>query len=140
MFFQFMPNLRHLRALSLTARHGSVHRAAAEICLSQPAVTQAITKLETEYGASFFERSKTGMSVSDFGRIFITRVDRALDILSQAAAPNSKIKSFHVPIAGVVEVVFADEGAMQAALPILTSWPVGDRKLATYQVEAHDFI
>ncbi|MCJ8520942.1 DNA-binding transcriptional LysR family regulator [Pseudorhizobium tarimense] len=84
-----LPNLRHLRALSLTARHSSVNRAAAEICLSQPAVTQAITKLEAELGTFLFERTSSGMFVSDFGTIIINRVDRALEILGKAIVAAS---------------------------------------------------
>ncbi|EUB99327.1 transcriptional regulator, LysR family [Rhizobium sp. CF080] len=90
MSLQSVLNLRHLRAFSLTARYNSVKRAAVEICLSQPAVTQAVTKLEKEFKVSFFDRTSTGMFCSEFGRIFLNRVDRALDILarciSEAAA------------------------------------------------------
>ena len=82
-----LPNLRHLRAFSLTARLKSVKRAAAEIYLSQPAVTQAIANLEALYGHVFFDRTSGGMFLTEIGEIFLRRVDRALADLSRACLP-----------------------------------------------------
>lgn len=79
---QSFPNLRHLRAFSLTARHKRVKRAAAEVFLSQPAVTQAVAKLEEDFGEALFTRSPTGMYCTDAGEVLLHRVDRALEILS----------------------------------------------------------
>ena len=76
------PNLRHLRAISLTARHASVKRAAAEMFLSQPAVTQAIANLESEHRQNFFDRTPGGMFLTRFGEVFCRRVERALTELS----------------------------------------------------------
>ena len=45
-------NLRHLRAFCEAAALGSISRAAEEVHLSQPAVTQAIAKLEEIAGAT----------------------------------------------------------------------------------------
>ena len=51
-----LPNLRHLRAFQAVARLGSVGQASASINISQPAVTQAIAKLEYQIGAPGFDR------------------------------------------------------------------------------------
>ena len=42
-----IPNLRHLRVFLEVARHRSISKAAPRVFLSQPAITQAIGKLET---------------------------------------------------------------------------------------------
>lgn len=90
---QNLPNLRHLRAFSLTARHSSVKRAAAEVFLSQPAVTQAVSKLEAEFGETFFTRTPTGMYCTDFGKVFLHRIDRALGTLASVPIePRGKIR------------------------------------------------
>ncbi|POF27916.1 LysR family transcriptional regulator [Roseibium marinum] len=86
--FQDLPNLRHLRAFSLTAMHRSVHKAAAEIFLSQPAVTQAISKLETEFDQTLFERTPSGMFCTKVGEILLARVDRAFAELKRACEPQ----------------------------------------------------
>lgn len=82
--FRDLPNLRHLRAFSLTAKHKSVHKAAAAIFLSQPAVTQAISKLEAEFGQTLFDRTPNGMFCTEIGEILRRRVDRAFAELSRA--------------------------------------------------------
>ena len=49
-----LPNFRHLRVFREVARLRSVSAAAEQVHLSQPAVTQAICKLEGELGAELF--------------------------------------------------------------------------------------
>ena len=57
----FDLNLRHLRAVAAIRRCGSVSRAAGEVALSQPAVTQGVAKLEAQLGLRLFERGPSGM-------------------------------------------------------------------------------
>lgn len=83
-----LPNLRHLRAFSLTARYRSVKQAASAVYISQPAVTQAICKLETQFGVSFFQRRKTGMYCTPYGEAFRFRVDRAIAEIARACTPD----------------------------------------------------
>jgi len=85
-----LPNLRHLRAFSLTARLKSVKKAAASMYLSQPAVTQAIGNLEADYGHIFFERASGGMLLTEVGGIYLRRVDRALAEFTRACEPWEK--------------------------------------------------
>ncbi|MFQ3186580.1 MAG: LysR family transcriptional regulator of gallate degradation, partial [Marinomonas primoryensis] len=51
-----IPNLRHLRVFLAVAELKSITRASENIFLSQPAITQAIAKLEGLLGAPLFER------------------------------------------------------------------------------------
>lgn len=71
-------NIRHLRVFSQVAKCRSVSAAAEREHLSQPAVTQAIGKLARDMGIRLFERRSDGMYVTDVGRDFLLRVDRAL--------------------------------------------------------------
>lgn len=75
-------NLRHLRAFAEVARQGGVSKASAVVHLSQPAVTQALAKLEARLGAALFDRTSGGMVATAEGAAFQTRVDRALEILA----------------------------------------------------------
>jgi LysR family transcriptional regulator, regulator for genes of the gallate degradation pathway len=70
-------NLRHLRAVSAIRRSGSVSRAASQVALSQPALTQAIAKLETQLGHRLFDRGSTGMAVTEAGARVADRIDVA---------------------------------------------------------------
>lgn len=71
-------NLRHLRAFCEVARLGSISAASASVHLSQPAVTQAIAKLERTLGAPLFLRRSSGMTTTEPGIQFLNRAERAL--------------------------------------------------------------
>jgi LysR family transcriptional regulator of gallate degradation len=79
-----IPSLRHLRAFQAVARLGSVGRASDSIHVTQPAVTQAIAKLEVQLGGSLLDRRPTGSFPNETGRIFLRRVDRMFAIIDEA--------------------------------------------------------
>ena len=54
------------------------------MAVSQPALTQAIHKLEAQLGEALFERSATGVFPTEAGRILVTRIDKALGHLASA--------------------------------------------------------
>jgi LysR family transcriptional regulator of gallate degradation len=97
MSFEF-PNIRHLRAFREVAHHRGISAAAESIFLSQPAVTQAITKLETRLGVVLFDRLNDGMRTTEPGAMFLARVERALAELAlgaeEALAQGGRGKGF----------------------------------------------
>jgi len=80
-----MPNLRHLRALLMVAEAKSITAAADRIHLSQPAITQALNKLERHFGARLFDRQKSGMYLTAEGALLCDRARRALGYVTEAA-------------------------------------------------------
>ena len=77
-------NLRHLRAAASVVEHGSVRAAAQAIGLSQPALTQGLTKLESATGLQLFARQSTGMSALPAAVALAARVERATAVLTEA--------------------------------------------------------
>lgn len=86
-----VPNIRHLRVFKQVAHSHSVSAAAQQEHLSQPAVTQAVSKLEGELGISLFERLPDGMFVTDIGALFLERVERALEHLEVGARDAARL-------------------------------------------------
>ena len=76
-------NLRHLDALSVIARAGSLSAAAGQVNLSQPALAQAVGKLERHLDIRLFERQAAGMRPTAGGAAWIRRVEHALRYLVQ---------------------------------------------------------
>ncbi|PSW22223.1 LysR family transcriptional regulator [Photobacterium sanctipauli] len=74
-----IPNLRHLNAFVEVANTQSISKASERIFLSQPAITQAISKLEKSIKTNLFERRSDGMYLTDAGEGFSFRVQRALE-------------------------------------------------------------
>lgn len=83
-------NLRHLRAFRHVARCGSVSRASELVFLSQPAVTQALAKLEAALRTRLFLRKSTGMFLTEGGKTLLVRVERALDLLAAGARRSAR--------------------------------------------------
>ena len=71
-------NLRHVRAMAAIARLGSVTAAAQAISITQPAITQALAKLESQLDHQLFERRPDGMTALPAAKIFAPRVETAL--------------------------------------------------------------
>lgn len=78
-------NLRHLRAFCEVAACGSISAASQRVYLSQPAITQAIAKLESVLNTSLFVRSSTGMLPTETGRLLARRTRRALSLAGAGA-------------------------------------------------------
>ncbi|MES0811483.1 LysR family transcriptional regulator [Roseibium sp. SCPC15] len=79
-------NLRHVRIFLEVARGRGVSAAAAAVNLSQPAITQAIAKLEATFQQKLFDRRSKGMFVTEAGGLLQERAHRALDLIGEGCA------------------------------------------------------
>jgi DNA-binding transcriptional LysR family regulator len=70
--------LRHLKGFLAVARHANFTRAAGELGLAQPALSQQIAQLEEELGVAVFERSRRGARLTAAGQSLIERAERIL--------------------------------------------------------------
>src|SRR5207302_917746 len=73
-----------LSTFHLVARLGSVSRAARELGISQPAVTQQIRRLERSVGLALFDRIGRRIVVTDAGRTLDTFAQRIFHLLDAA--------------------------------------------------------
>lgn len=78
--------LRQLEYFQAALRLGNITKASEALHVSQPSVTVAIKKLETELGLTLLDRSGRRISPTPEGRTFIARVDAILAAVGDAAA------------------------------------------------------
>lgn len=83
-------NFKHLYCLLSVAEHESISRAAEIVHLSQPAVTQAVTKIEKLIDQRLFDRSGRGLHPNEAGQIFIRRTKRAISLLTEGFSQASR--------------------------------------------------
>ena len=105
-----MPNIRHLRAVSAVARLQSVNRAASELFVTQPAVSQAIAGVEDWCARQLFVRHRGGMLPTPAGSKLIDRVNRAIGELERgywSARPDSLSADHFYQISSVQFVALA---------------------------------
>ncbi len=89
-----MVNLELYKVFYTVAKCGSLTKAAQELYISQPAVSQAIKQLEGQLGASLFNRTHKGMELSAVGgKIIYSQVEEALTLLSEAEKKLTELKT-----------------------------------------------
>lgn len=89
-----MVNLELYRVFYTVAKCGSLTKAAQELFISQPAVSQAIKQLEAQLGVSLFNRTHRGMDLSAAGgKLIFTQVEEALKLLDDAENKLLELKT-----------------------------------------------
>ncbi len=73
-----LPELRHLRYLRAVADHGNFTRAAQDLHISQPTLSQQIQQLERGIGAQLLDRSGRSVRLTDAGHAYLAHARRAL--------------------------------------------------------------
>src|SRR5215469_9233588 len=75
--------LRDLQILFSVVQFGSMAKAASHLSITQPTVSQAIADLERAVGVRLLDRSPYGVSLTNYGEIFLKRGMEAFDALRQ---------------------------------------------------------
>ena len=74
---------RHLEIFSAVADCGSMSRAARQLQITQPSISQAISDIEREYGLLLFERVNKHLYLTDAGRNLLPYAKRFLSLESE---------------------------------------------------------
>jgi DNA-binding transcriptional LysR family regulator len=93
--------LRDLRVVFVVAQSGSFAQAAARLRVSQPAVSQIVSNLESVLGVKLFDRNRRGVEPTPYGRVLLLRGQAAFDELQQGVA---EIRSLQDPGAGEIRI------------------------------------
>jgi DNA-binding transcriptional LysR family regulator len=75
--------LRDLHVLSAVVKFGSMAKAAAQVGLTQPAISQSIAELETALGVRLLDRGPRGVAPTQYGEALLARGAEAFDALKQ---------------------------------------------------------
>src|SRR6266566_4596208 len=74
-----LPQLNALKAFEAAARHVSFTRAAAELCVTQGAVSHQVKALEADLAVKLFNRERQRLLITEAGRDYLNVVRDALD-------------------------------------------------------------
>lgn len=83
---QRLPSLDRLKVFDAAARQGSFTRAAAELFLTQSAVSRQVAALEAELGVPLFVRRHRALDLTDEGRRLAAAVAQALELVQATVA------------------------------------------------------
>ena len=78
----YLPPMQALRSFEATSRLSSISKAAAELCVTQGAVSKQIKVLEAFLKVSLFTRTNQGITLTAIGQQYLPTVIKALSELS----------------------------------------------------------
>src|SRR5215831_580003 len=88
-------DLFQLEVFLMVAREGSFSRAAEKLYRTQPAVSQAIRKLEQELGESLFDRSSRDGAMTDAGLMLRDYAQKLLNLRTEAHVALKELREVH---------------------------------------------
>lgn len=75
--------IEQLEYVTSVARYGSFRRAAEELHISQPALSETVRKLEQELGVDLLDRRRSGATISEGGRELLPHMQDAIDAVDR---------------------------------------------------------
>ena len=108
--------LGHLRALQAVARLGTFSRAAAQLRLTQPAVSMQVRQLEDGLGVRLLERAGRRVRPTGAGRLLLEHAERALGELARAV---ERVHALRGVVAGPVRLGTGTAISMYLLPPLL---------------------
>ncbi|MHB0954650.1 MAG: LysR family transcriptional regulator [Allorhizobium sp.] len=131
-------NLRHLRLFAAVAELKSLTLTSEKWHISQPAVTQAINKLERDAGGTLFERSRHGFFLTPRGEVLLKRVESAfalLDPVLNDISPRLRMSLSYAQLQALV-TVSESENFTLAARRLGLAQPTVHRAITQIEQEA----
>ena len=107
--------LAELQVFLTVASERSFSRAAAKLHRTQPAVSQAIRRLEEELGERLFDRSSKQGALTEAGRVLREYAQRLMRLSEEAEIAVRELRDLR---RGRV-LIGANEGAVHALLPLI---------------------
>ena len=109
-------NLEQYKIFRTVARSQSFSKAARELFVSQPAVSQAVANLEESLHAALFVRGARGVTLTPEGRLLYDYVEPALSLLETG---EEKLSEMAKLLKGEVKIAAADTISRHYLLPYL---------------------
>ncbi|ATP41375.1 LysR family transcriptional regulator [Solibacillus sp. R5-41] len=116
-----IAKLESYRIFNVVSRNQSFSKAAAELYMTQPAVSQTISKLEKELETLLFNRTPKGVTLTNEGKLLHEYVNSALGILD---AGEEKILEFKNLRTGQLRIGVGDTISRYFLLPYLEAFHV----------------
>lgn len=82
---------RHLMLIDLLVQHGSLHKAATHLSVSQPAVTAMLNDMESQIGIRLFDRTRQGVMPTAEAQAILGRCRTVLNEFSELASAITRV-------------------------------------------------
>lgn len=111
-----IPNLEYFKVFYYAAKCGSVTKAAGELAISQPAVSQSLKQLERSLGVTLFQRVSKGIHLTKEGQLLYSHVEKGYMQIEQGVEKLSQMQNLGL---GEVHIGASDMTLRFYLLPFL---------------------
>jgi LysR family transcriptional regulator, cyn operon transcriptional activator len=112
-------NLELYRVFYFSARASSISKAAEELYISQPAVSQSIKQLEQKLGGQLFFRSPRGIKLTEEGKVLFRYIEQAYNFILTAEHRFSEMQNL---MTGEIRIGASDTICKYFLLPPMCSF------------------
>jgi len=109
-------DIRQLKYFEAVAEAGHMTRAAAQLGIQQPPLSQQIKSLETQMGAQLFHRHPKGVALTDIGKLFQAEVRK---LLQDVAAMEQRMVRLASGVEGTLTIGFTSSAAAHEFMPLV---------------------
>jgi DNA-binding transcriptional LysR family regulator len=103
-----------LRTFLAIVHYGSMGRAASAVCITQPAVSQQMFRLEKIIGQKIFCRTKGGVKLTRHGEMLVPYANRALELNQEALA---RLREESASASGLMRLGVSEDTAPASLTP-----------------------
>lgn len=103
---QKWPSLTAVRYFAVAARYQNFTLAAAELHVTQGAISRMVQTLEEDLGVKLFERNGRWITLTDAGKRYYRQVEKGLNII-KAASDEVRLSSAQLPLTLLTNAGFA---------------------------------
>lgn len=114
-----MINFELYKVFYLTAKSGSLSKAAKELYITQPSVSHSIKLLEDNLGLQLFARTSKGVELTKEGTVLFSYIEQAYNFISLAEKKLSELRNFS---SGEIKIGGSDSLCKHYLLPFLESF------------------
>lgn len=111
-----IANLDYFKVFYYTAKCGSVTKAAGELSISQPAVSQSLKQLEKSLGVTLFQRAAKGVRLTQEGKLLFSHVEKGYAQIEQGVEKLQQMQNLEL---GEVHIGASDMTLRFYLLPYL---------------------
>ena len=117
----------------------SISGASEKVFLSQPAITQAIAKIERALGETLFVRRSDGMYPTQAGDLFAVRVERGIALLNESLRTIARLSARQASLGGGSALAFLTTTQLRALIAVceVENFSLASRNMGISQPSLH---
>ncbi len=112
-------NLEYYKVFYYVAKYGSVTKAAGELALSQPAVSQSIRQLERHLQVTLFQRAAKGVKLTGEGALLYSYVEKGYEQIAMGVQKVQEMQNLEI---GEIRIGASDMTLQFYLLPFLEQY------------------